>query len=1142
MLTLKDSKALKKITLSNSQGLTFEYLENGSLYAMKVNDILINQLLGTPLESSVQNMYLRVQQGKGFAHIPLLGPLSPSTFYHAPGQLSWAGYFKGVHYQCSLTLAEKEKAWFWSVTLENNTSKPVVADLMLAQDLALANAGAVRLNEAYISQYIDHSVLKHGRQGYVLNARQNQAQGKKFPAVAHGCLQKATGFATDGFQFYGLDYKVTNVPQALSAQTLPNQVLQYEFAMAVLQSAPLTLPPHKPRHTGFFGYYNSHQPQATSNQLLEDIDRVLALAPQALAAGQAGVESGQPKTLFDQSPLFQSRDLTAKEVEHYFPGAKRHVEKKGGTLHSFFYSDHYYVALKAKERLCERPHGHILRSGRDTTPSDHILATTAFMAGVFNAQVTVGNTSFNKLIGVMRNHLNVLKSSGQRLFIKTGQGYELLGMPSAFEMGLNHCRWIYKGRKATVMVKTWTHMDMPAVFMDVCVEGRGKAEFLVTYQMVMGNNEWDAPGRLNIDVKTKRVECRSAKSELMTRHYPRAAFHILPAAPGTIRRVGGDELLFSDGRRRAYPYLVFETKPVNSVTMMMTGNVLSRQEAGNQAQKLSRAVMPYEKTLELSQEYGNTFCNQAVLGLNKKGTGVERLNDILRWYFHNAMIHYLIPHGLEQYSGAAWGLRDVCQGPVELLAATRNYSALKQVLKMIFSHQLIETGDWPQWFMFDRYQEIQAPDSHGDIIVWPIKAVCDYIESSADTSILKEKIPYSSRKTRRMLKEKVLLLEHIKKEIARIKANCVAGTALISYGHGDWEDTLQPADPEMRKKMISTWTVELTYQTLRRFSSICRRIKELKLADDLDRFTARMKEDFNTYLVKNKVAAGLVFFHGKNNIEYILHPSDRRTGIKYRLLPMTRGMISGMLSKPQMETHYQLINKYLLFPDGVRLMARPIPYLGGVEKNFKRAETASCFGREIALQYVHAHIRYIEALAKIGRPEAMHQALLTINPIDIKQSVPLATARQSNVYFSSSDADFRDRYQANKEFRKIKQGQINIKGGWRIYSSGPGIYMYQLIANFLGLRELFDEVVIDPVLPKKLDQLTFDFDFGAKKVTYCYHVKDQGYSPSKVMVNGKTVTDFTYIENPYRPGGMAINKKVFERMLGAKSNQVDIFI
>ncbi len=48
---------------------------------------------------------------------------------------------------------------------------------------------------------------------------------------------------------------------------------------------------------------------------------------------------------------------------------------------------------------------------------------------------------------------------------------------------------------------------------------------------------------------------------------------------------------------------------------------------------------------------------------------VPRSTRLFPWLAHNAMIHLTVPHGLEQYTGAAWGTRDVCQGPVEFLLA-----------------------------------------------------------------------------------------------------------------------------------------------------------------------------------------------------------------------------------------------------------------------------------------------------------------------------------------------------------------------------------------------------------------------------------------------------------------------------------------
>jgi cellobiose phosphorylase len=96
-------------------------------------------------------------------------------------------------------------------------------------------------------------------------------------------------------------------------------------------------------------------------------------------------------------------------------------------------------------------------------------------------------------------------------------------------------------------------------------------------------------------------------------------------------------------------------------------------------------------------------------------------------------------------------------------------------------------------------------------------------------------------------------------------------------------------------------------------------------------------------------------------------------------------------------------------------MDRPVIYRGGPERVFRRAESAAFFGREIGLMYAHAHLRYCEALAVLGEADALWEALLLVNPIAITDRLANASVRQRNVYFSSSDAAFRDRYQASAE-------------------------------------------------------------------------------------------------------------------------------
>lgn len=1143
MYTLLTADALAPILLKNSAGLEFRFLENGAPFSLRHGEILINQVLGHPLEGGIGNIYLRTHERDALAFFPLIGPASASAFSHAAGGVRWQGENRGVEYVCTLRLAPDRTMWFWTVQVKNTSQRPQDLDLILAQDLGIACEGAVRSNELYTSQYIDHTVLRDRQRGYLICSRQNQPMGKVFPWIMHGCLDGAAGYLTDGFQFYGPEYKDRNAPTALLEAKLPNSNYQYEFALPTLQTRRFRLRPGRTVARTFFAVYVGDHPKATSAADAKWAKAAAAtFARLAPPAGKFRPQAA-PASLFDAPAVFASLDPTAADLKEWFGAERRHAERRDGKLCSFFYGRERHVILKAKELRMERPSGHILRSGRDVLPNDEVLSSTAWMYGVFHSHITLGNTNFNKFLTLNRNPLNVLKASGQRIFVNLGKGYELLGLPSAFEVGTNHARWIYKGRQATVVVKAWTALNEPACFLEIEAGRGGPLEFLITHHVLAGNNEYGTAARVEIDPQRKRVTLRPAPEEAIAEKYPEAVFHIVSPDAGAIAALGGDGLLYADGRDRNRPYVVIKTRPVPRFSLAFTGSALSADRADQRAGRYSERLYPYDELQRAAAEFWTQLSRGAVLGgaAKKRAGDLTRLNDVLAWYLHNAMVHYTIPHGLEQYSGAAWGLRDVCQGPVEFLLSTRNFGPLREVLKLVYAHQFLGTGDWPQWFMFDRYQEVQSPDSHADIIHWPIKALCDYIEATGDLSLLDEPVVYTDDESKRFTADTAPIFEHTLKQIEKIERDCVPGTALVRYGHGDWEDTLQPADPKMRDRLVSTWTVELAYQTLERYRRVCERAGKRETAGRLAAFCGRIRGDFNRYLVKDGVVAGLAHFRPKG-VDYLLHPRDRKTGISYRLIPMTRGMIAGLFTPEQAAAHVEIIRRHLFFPDGVRLMNRPMTYRGGVETYFKRAETAANFGREIGLQYVHAHIRFIEAMAKVGRPEEAFRGLLQIIPIALERDVPAALPRQSNCYFSSSDAAFADRYQAGKQFGRVRTGRVGVKGGWRVYSSGPGIYIHQLISNVLGLREHFDDVLLDPVLPRSVDGLTFDLDYAGKAVRYVYRVQGNGFSPREVRVNGRVLTSERYSENPYRRGGMLIPKRDFITALDQEKNVVEIHI
>jgi cellobiose phosphorylase len=271
----------------------------------------------------------------------------------------------------------------------------------------------------------------------------------------------------------------------------------------------------------------------------------------------------------------------------------------------------------------------------------------------------------------------------------------------------------------------------------------------------------------------------------------------------------------------------------------------------------------------------------------------------------------------------------------------------------------------------------------------------------------------------------------------------------------------------------------------------------------------------------------------------LLHPGDTRTGIRYSILPMERGILSKIFTREQALFHQDLIEHHLQGPDGARLMDRPLKYRGGIQEIFQRAESSTFFGREIGLMYVHEHIRYSESLAITGKAEAFVKALRQAIPVGYEEVVPCGDARQSNCYYSSSDVTFKTRYEADERYDDVIQGKFPLKGGWRVYSSGPGIYIGIILQRLLGLRIGSRRIILDPVLTMSMDGLSARVLVRGRAVIFKYSVKDDSFGPKAISVNGKPV-HFEREENKFRQGGAAIQLGEFIKMLDQEDNQVEI--
>ncbi len=1072
-MTPRDSD-LGLARIVNSAGLSISVLPNGGIFGIEHESargrLMLNQVLGSPVDSGIARVYLRIG-GLEPIIIEALGPRAKVRVGAAEDCFVWDGESGGVHHRLTLWLHPRKTVWVWRLEVTNRREAALPCDAVLVQDLGLADRCFLMNNEAYASQYIDHHAAIDPSLGPVIMSRQNQRQCGGYPWVAHGCLDGAAGFATDGMQLFGPAYRdAEDILHGIGAD-LPNRRLQHELACAAIQSRPVILEPGSSAAWTFFGFFEPNHAEPSCDADLAKIVSVRK-AVREFAPSEITLSAPARSVVQDATPLVADA-MTDEDIARRYP-RRSHDEHRDGRLYSFFTPDgahNRHVVLRDKERIVARRHGTLLRTGQDFLLGEGLMCATCWMHGVFAAQLTIGNTSFHKLFSVSRDPYNVTRASGLRILVDTGRGWRLLAVPSAFEMGLGDCRWIYRQGRRTITVHAVAAGDDPAMQWRVTVDG-DPCRFLVFGHLVLGEREFDHAGRVEIDAARRRFTFRPDTDGLWGRRYPGTVYHLVVSTPEAVEAMGGDELLYTDGEARGGAYVTVRTGPTSELCFAVVGSLRNAEETERLADTYAAGVGSAAMLAPAVRHW-----ERLTRGLRISGPHADlaALDTIFPWFAHNALMHLSVPRGLEQYTGAAWGTRDVCQGPVEMLLALEHDGPVREILRIVFAEQYEERGDWPQWFMFEPYAGIRDPHSHGDVVIWPLKALCDYLEATNDLAFLDEPVAWRRDSDLERTGRQDSIAAHGSKLLATVRERFIPGTRLIRYGEGDWNDSLQPADPAMRDWMVSSWSVALLFQQVGRYAEVLRRAGRMGEAEALTALAGEMRADFNRWLVRDETVAGYALFDpAGGRPELLLHPTDTRTGLSYSLLPMTRSIIAGLFTAEQAQHHLGLIREHLLHPDGVRLMDKPVTYRGGPERVFRRAESASFFGREIALMYVHAHLRYGEALAALGDADGLWEALLVANPIAVTDRLAHASLRQRNAYFSSSDAAFPDRTAANAEWDRVKGGGIAVDGGWRIYSSGPGLYVGLLLRHALGRRRYFGGRIAAPLLPRWLGAVTLE--------------------------------------------------------------------
>jgi len=466
------------ITLKNGNS-NFTFLPGGDSFEWIHESILINAFRGNTLDGSTNNIYLRIYKDNSINFYPLIGLASKSSLKASNSSLVFEGTAEQISYTVTFRLTSYG-IWFWDISLSGECNK---ADIIYSQDIGIGSKGSVNTNELYVAQYLGHSIFE-GDYGYVICSRQNMEQEGTYPYLQQGSLGiRSVAYATDGTQFFALSYKKTNIPEALLGN-LPCKNKQYELSHTALQTETFSLSGTK--QFSFYGICKSNHPEA-----IKEIEYVQELHKAYSFNESQKFQPVKVPSLTKTGTPYASEQWNMEQVNKYFP-QRLLEEKDDDSLLSFFTSTNGHVVLQAKELITERPHGHILLTNFDLTKVPQgVVSSTNYIYGVFNCQLVVGNTTYNKLLSNHRGLLNVEKNSGQRIYVKIGDFYRQLTLPAAYEMDVSGSTWYYQLDEDVLIITTFAMYNRPEIVLKVRSVNNKKYDFIVTHQLTAGPNEYE---------------------------------------------------------------------------------------------------------------------------------------------------------------------------------------------------------------------------------------------------------------------------------------------------------------------------------------------------------------------------------------------------------------------------------------------------------------------------------------------------------------------------------------------------------------------------------------------------------------------------------------------------------------------------
>lgn len=423
-------------------------------------------------------------------------------------------------------------------------------------------------------------------------------------------------------------------------------------------------------------------------------------------------------------------------------------------------------------------------------------------------------------------------------------------------------------------------------------------------------------------------------------------------------------------------------------------------------------------------------------------------------------------------AGGAFGFRDQLQD-VMAVAYTMPEITKKQIL-LHCRHQFIE-GDVQHWWHDQKINGIRT--RYSDDLLWLPYVTCDYIRVTGDYRILDIKEAY-------LESELLAANEHERYEIpvrseesGTVYEHCVkaieVGLRLGSHGiplmgGGDWNDGMNLIGHNGKGESI--WLGWFLYCVLQRMLPICRHMGDNERAVRYQESSEKLIEALEKEAWDGSWYRRAYFDDGMP-----LGSIQNEEG-KIDSLSQSWAAITGAAKGTRVEEAMGAVEKYLIDrKNGLIKLLTPPFYDSELNPGYIKGYLPGV--RENGGQYTHAATWVIYAFSRMGNGEQAWDLFDMINPINHARTDMERMIYKVEPYVMAADV-----YAVYPN-----EG----RGGWTWYTGAAG-WMYRIgLEHILGLKKEGNYLIIDPCIPKKLNE--FSVKYTAGRSVYNITVRNQSH-------------------------------------------------